>query len=902
MKPILRESAFWGILAALWLGLGYAYYEWVLSTSGEIIAFEWAGRNIEIIAPYFFGVWLLAPLVILLQRRTLSDLPSYQRWLNAGFRIFIIFVIGLGLARPVVTSFESKVSTIFVVDTSASIPDSVLLQYQAFIAEAIKSKGERDFLSVIAVAEKPYVVELVDGELREIPRPPEVERLASDIASAIRMSYGVFPQDHVKKLVLLGDGNETRGDVLGEVHKARAFGIRVYHKEIEFEAPKEILIRSLDFPDEIKVGEPFTMVARIFSNYETNVDLQLWQNDFKDGNQSVDLKPGITEVTFKTEAYEPGLRRFRLDMAVKGEDTFKENNTYVWDATVSGKPRVLYIEGELRSRLYLERALRNETFELETRGPQGVPTTLEEFASYDLVILSDVAAMYVSQAQMQLIDRYTRELGGGFIMVGGESSFGPGGYYGSYLEKVLPVGFEPEKKRNTPTLALMLLIDKSGSMQGDRLDLAKEAAKATVEILKGEDRVSVAGFDDGVFPVVTMQSASNRVRIASDISRMSPSGGTNIAKALEHGFEQLVMVNARRKHAILLTDGHADTANIFTELMPAFRIENITVSTVAVGSGSDTTMLRRIAEGGGGRYYYTNDPYSVPRIFMKETSMVSRTSMVEEPFRPRIVKRAQVLEGINWASAPYLLGYVSTQAKPQAELLMVSDHGEPVLARWRNGLGKVVAFTSDLKNRWAVEWVRWPGYAKFWTQLIRDTMRANEEDSLAMVAEVVQEEARIVVDAVGDDDRYINDLKSTVNVTKPGGETMAVALEQTAAGRYEARFKLEEFGSYGLKAVHEKDGATMAVSLATLTHPYPREFQFVEANHELLRRAAEVGGGQTNPEISVLFDSMGEESKHRRELWPLLIVLAVVLTVFDLALRRIRLSGATELSWERVIS
>jgi len=898
----LKEAGFWGGLAAAWLTLGWFYYEWVLSTGGAVIAFEAYGRNVEILAPYFFGVWLLGPLIALLQRRSLSDLPGYQHVFNTLFRVVVIFVIGLALVRPVVTSFESKVSTIFIVDVSASVPDSVIEEAREWINLASKSRGERDEVHVIAVAENPTLLPLVDGELLEIPRPSEAEGLVTDISSAIRMAYGVFSQDHVKRLVLFGDGNETRGDFLAEVHKARSFGVRVYHKEILFDPPKEVLIRSMDFPDDMKVGEPFTMVARIFSNHAVGIDLQLWQNDFKDGTQRVELEPGITEVLFKTEAYEPGLRRFKLDMTVRGEDTFKENNSFVHNVSVVGKPRVLYIEGELRSRLYLERALRNETFDLETRGPTGVPTTLEEFASFDLVILSDVAAMHVSHGQMQLIDRYTRELGGGFIMVGGESSFGPGGYYGSYIERVLPVGFEPEKKRNTPTLGLMLLIDKSGSMTGDRMELAKEAAKATVEILQPEDRVAVGGFDDGVMPVVTMQSASNRVRIASDISRLRPSGGTNIAKALEYGFEQLVMVNARRKHVILLTDGHADTANIFTELMPAFRMENITVSTVAVGSGSDTTMLRRIAEGGGGRYYYTNDPYSVPRIFMKETSMVSRTSMVEEPFRPRIAKRAQVLEGIAWETSPYLLGYVSTKAKPQAEVLMVSDHGEPILARWRNGLGKVAVFTSDLKNRWAVEWVRWPGYAKFWAQLIRDTMRANEEDSLAMVTEVIQDEARIVVDAIGEDDRFINNLNSVVSVQRPNGESTQITLQQTAAGRYEARFGLKEFGSYGLKAVHERDGQTMAVSLATVSYPYPREFQFVEPNHQLLRRAAEVGGGTTNPEPPTIFDAMGEEAKHRKELWPYLIVLALVLAVFDLAFRRIRLSGSTELPWERVIS
>jgi uncharacterized membrane protein len=662
-----------------------------------------------------------------------------------------------------------------------------------------------------------------------------------------------------------------------------------------------VLVRGLDFPNEIKVGEPFNFVARVFTTHEVEVDLQVWQNDFKDGNKSLKLEKGMNEIPFETAVYEPGFKVFKLEMKVNGADHFQANNSFVHSMNVSGKPRILYVEGEMRSRYYLERALKQENFDIETRGPRGIPTSIEELAGFDLVLISDVAAMFMSESQMRLLDQYTREIGGGLIMVGGENSFGPGGYYDTYIERVLPIDFDSEKRRNTPSLALMLVIDKSGSMKGERIELAKDAAKATVEILQKDDKVGVAAFDDGVQPLVRMQSASNRVRILSDISRLRASGGTNIASALAYAFEELAITQARLKHIILLTDGNSESGNIFSEVIPALRIENITVSTVAVGAESDTTLLRRIAEGGNGRYYYTNDPYNVPRIFTKETSTVSRSSMVEEPFRPKVTKRAQVLKGIPWESAPYLLGYVSTKAKPEAEVLMVSDYDEPILARWRNGLGKVVVFTSDLKNRWAVEWVRWPGYSKFWAQLIRDTMRADDTDTLAMTTTVEQDAARIVVDAIGDDDRFINDLTSTVAITGPDGKTENVQLQQTAAGRYEATVPLDAYGSYALKANHDKGGDTLAVSLGTISYPYPREVMFTDANTALLRRAADVGNGKTNPEATELYDPMGEEVKYRRELWPYFVLLALALLVLDLGLRRIRLSGETDISWDKVV-
>ncbi|MFW6057941.1 MAG: glutamine amidotransferase, partial [Persicimonas sp.] len=309
--------------------------------------------------------------------------------------------------------------------------------------------------------------------------------------------------------------------------------------------------------------------------------------------------------------------------------------------------------------------------------------------------------------------------------------------------------------------------------------------------------------------------------------------------------------------------------------------------------------LDQIAEGGGGRNYHTTNPHNIPRIFMKETSQVSRSSMVEEPFRPSIAKRAQVLDGIPWDRAPYLLGYVSTRAKDQAEVLMVSEYGEPILARWRHGLGKVAVFTSDLKNRWAVQWVRWPGYSKFWAQLIRDTMRTDDRMNLAMRTEVVQGEAQIVVDAVDQDDQFINDLESTVMLRDPSGDKEPVELDQTAAGRYEARVPLSAYGSYSLQAKHDKDGDTIGVSLGSISYPYPREYLFLEPNREMLRRAADIARGETNPEVATLFDPMGEEVKYRRELWPYFLMAALGFLLLDLAFRRIRLWGSTDLEWEK---
>ncbi len=904
----LGEVAFWTLLVGAWLVGGWAFFEYVVAPGRQTIVVEWGGRTLEILEPLFLGGLLLLPVLWLVQRWTLSDLPRLQRWLNVALRAAVLAALVGALIQVVVTTFESRVTTVFLVDTSASVPDEVLDRAAERIDEAREAKEPYDEVRVVGFAAHPYRVSLPDEQpLETIPRSDEQDaRLYTDIAAALRMSYGLFPQNHLKRVVLVSDGNQTRGEFLAEAHRAESFGIRMYNREIEFEPKPEVLIQKIDAPEELEVGSPFHLSARIFSTHATEASFTLWQNDYKSATKTVDLEEGANDIQFKTEIFEPGFRRFQLEMDVAGEDTVEANNEYVYSADVRGKPRVLYVEGEMRARHYLQRALRNENFVVETRGKNGFPTSLEEFDKFDCIVLSDVSAVDITDRQMQLLDEYVKELGGGFIMAGGENSFGPGGWHDTEVEQLLPVDFQPKAQRETPSLALMLIVDKSGSMNGERIELAKEASKATVEILQKNDKVGVTAFDDSVQSIVRMQSAVNRVRILDDISRLQASGGTDIAAGLSYGFEKLAMTPAKLKHVILLSDGHSDSANIFDELLPAMRIENITVSTVAIGSEAATTLLRRVAEGGGGRYYFTSDPYNIPRIFMKETSTVSRSSMVEEPFRPNVAKQAQVLEGIPWEKAPYLLGYVSTQAEDQAEVLLSSEYGEPILARWRRGLGKAVAFTSDLKNRWGVEWVQWSGYSKFWAQVIRNTMRTDERRRLGMRAEVSQGEAHIVVDAIGRNDQFINGLDSSVVVTGPDGDKETVDLRQTAAGRYEARHPLDAYGSYQLEANHRAGPETdrenfSAVSFGSLSYPYPREHLFLEPNRELGRQAAEITGGETDPEAETLFDPMGEEVKYRRELWPYFLIAALALLVLDLASRRIRMGGETEISWEELV-
>jgi uncharacterized membrane protein len=900
-------TLWWLLVTAAALALAWMLYERLYLVRPQVLVVTWEGTEVTFLEPRAFWFVLAAPLMMAAAWFGLTDFHLIQRALNLGLRLLLLASLTIAMARPSLTDREARVCTVYLVDVSDSIPDDVLPRARDIVQQTWAARGT-GLMRLVTFAARPRVMPLAPG-MEQVPpitrHEGEGAGTESNPAAALRMSYGLCPPDHLARAVLITDGNQNRGDLLAEAADADRFGMRLHVHELPFEPPAEVLVRDLQFPSDIQLSEPFRMTAEIFSNRDCEVLISLRQNEFRDiQGRRFNLTAGINRIELTAEVYEAGYREFVLDVRPDGPDRFAANNSFTRAVTVLGRPRVLYVEGESRSRLYLERALDRErndlaNFDLEVRGAFGFPATLDEMRNFDLIILSDVEASNISRAAMANIQRYVRELGGGFLMVGGEDSFGPGGYDNTPLEELSPVLFDMQRQRDLPSLAILLVIDRSGSMDGLKLEMAKDAARAVVDLLGPQDMVGVIAFDDIPNVVVDIQSAANRSRIRSDIGRIGPGGGTDIYPALVEAYAQMLDTPARIKHVIVLTDGQAPWNGI-SEITSNLRSDGVTVSSVAVGREADRSLLEMVADLGGGRFYATNDPNNIPQIFVQETSQVARTNLIEEPFRPVPRRRSQTTAGIDWTSVPYLLGYVQTRARPSAEVLLETESGEPLLARWRQGLGRVAVFTSDIKNRWSVEWVRSRVYPQFWAQVVRDMMRVRTEDALAMNVEVRNGEAHLSVDAIDSADRFINGLTSVAEVTSPGGETRTVELLQTAAGRYEATLPLTEFGPWQIQAEHSRDGDTVAISNASLTYPYPDELQVVEPRPELGRRAVELARGSINPAPEALWDPGDDLAEFQRELWPMVLFIALALLIVDLLTRRVRLFGLRPIQWDRV--
>lgn len=856
----------------------------------ELTHLRW--EEISLTQPSWLWLLLLIPLLLLVQRFSLVDLSRFQQALSFLARALVIALLALSVSGLASRSYSDRMAVVVLVDVSPSVPGAALMKAQEYIDTLWKSRKGKDDIRVLTFSSS---TRLLKGEEKKVPQiKRHKNENASNLQAAIRHAYGIFPADTIRRMVLISDGRETQGSLLQEAARAKRLGIKLSTVAIRGPYPDEVLIQDVRIPENIRLRAPFHMDVQIFSTYaDKAVPLVIYKDGFVFAARRVDLVKGINQVRFKAQVDEAGATSFQAIIRPR-RDRFRGNNFFVRAASILGEPRVLYLEGTPERAHYLTQALQKEKFSVEVRSGYGVPSRLADLERYDLVLLSDIPAYQLSTGQMSLMQAYVRDLGGGLIMVGGENSFGPGGYFQTQMEKILPVRLDIEKKKESPSLALVMVIDKSCSMGSDRIALARDAAKATVRLLGDNDYVGVVAFNHQSEELVAMQSASNKSRILYDIGRLRSDGGTNFIPALRMAHTMLSGVNARVKHVILLTDGApSESPSSILEVVQMMTAESMTISTVAVGAGSRVDILQQMAQQGSGRFYATNDVYSIPKIFTKETSKVSRSSFVEEPFRPRVLNaRAQAIRGLDFSSAPYLLGYVSTKPKRGAQVILSTDLGEPLLAHWRVGLGNVAAFTSDVKNRWSVQWLSWRGYGQFWAQTIREYMRQGPSRELRMKATIRDGIGYLTVDAIDNNGVFIDKLDGIATILDPKLQSVKATMRQTGPGFYEGTFPATRHGAYVIKATFKRNGQTVGRSQASASFSYPAEWLSASPDIPRLRAAAQVGGGFFEPKESDIWARKPDERLlAHKPLWPYLVFLALCLFLLDIFLRRVRIFG-----------
>ncbi len=852
--------------------------------------------------PYFLILLLLIPFGWYLSRNARDYFSAQQFYTFNGMRSLVWLLLILALAGLQISwgSF-GNISLLWVVDSSASISARQRKWFKDYllrVTDALPSGGKagvvlcgREAKTILDAVEPDQLKELYDKPLKDLPDPG-----FSNLAGGVEAALSLAPVGYASRLVLLSDGNENFGELTKAAQLAASQGVPIYpvippQKEI-----KEIAIESFTTPDEVQKGEAFEIKVHINNlNLESKkARLKLFSGDKQVASKKMTLVPGINVQHWNQRLKTVGSHFYKVEL-IAVDDTSKENNYAMGAVTVKGAPRVLCVEGKGGASQFLAKVLKDNGMEVIVKKRSQIPKDITDLASYSALVFNNIPRTALTIDQMKMIKSYVSDFGGGFMMLGGEESFSSGGYYKTPIEEILPVNMDQNVSYKFKQVLLMILMDRSLSMEGRKIDLAKTAAIKVLDQLRDSDMIGLTLFDSTFDRVLNFQMIwGQRAKMAEAINGIKTGkGGTNIYPALEDAYNQLLnppssmrQLPLQIKHILLLTDGKTYRAE-FEKLAAKIAHKGMSISTIAVGPEAEVELLGNIARIGRGLFHHPDKWEKLPELFVSDLqNAISKTPFVEKKFDPKIVAESPILTGIDPRKLPPLKGYMVTKPKPGAQLVLVSPvrgFNDPILAHWRYGLGTTIAYTSDVIPRWSSKWIGWSSFSKFWVQAVRFMVRMEKSDWKVEVQRI-PEGAMISLDT-GKDKAQNKQLSAYLVSLK--GEKIEVPLDRIGWGKYRGRVKTNLFGKFVLN-IREKEGKQYShrLSRGIVIPRFLDEYRQFGANEQLLRRIAQLSGGEFNPQTTQPLLATTSDTAPYVPIWQYLVGIALILFVSEVALRK----------------
>lgn len=803
-------------------------------------------------------------------------------------RILILILIILGIADININLKGKNIETIFLLDVSDSM-SGFSNEGLKFIDNSLKEQPNHNKCGVILFGDNSSVDKYMDASKSYEEFKSSPITIATNIEEAINSSFSLFDKRASKRLVLITDGEENKGDMLKTVNllKKENVDLKVYNVD-NFKGD-EVYVDNVSVPDNISIGEEFSVITKIQSNIQTKVKLTLFSGRDKKGEQEVEVQKGENTFVFKDVQTSGGFKSYRV-LIEPEKDNNSSNNEYSCFTNVISKPNILVIEGNKNSALGVVEALKAANSEFTVISGETAPKTLNEMLEYKTIVLCDVHADDLGTGFLDNIENYVKEYGGGLVTFGGENSYALGGYKDTNLEKILPVNMDKKGKNEIPKISISLVIDKSGSMSsGDgsvsKLTLAKEAAMKSLDNLRSTDEISVVAFDDKYQRVVDRQNVNDKEEIKGLISGISEGGGTSIYPALNEAYTIQTESNAKIKHIILLTDGQDGFGlRNYEDLINNINNDGITLSTVSVGEDADSYLLDELAQRGGGRTYHTDRFTDIPRIFAKEVLLSTGTYIINEEFTPKLVSNNEVMNGVledNYI--PSLLGYIGTSKKDKAIEVLSSSHDEPILAVWQYGIGKSASWTSDINGQWSGNFLTWDKGA----QLIKNIIYWTIEDlSNEGKLSITQDGNEAVVELYTDSAK--NGTKVNAVYNGENNQRGTFELIQKEPGKYVGRIELKDLGFYNFNVREENNGQVINNYNGAFSLQYSDEFKFNNNKEKLNTLVNELDGRFINKPREVFLGEMKSSIKPVNLTIPL-VILAIFLFLLDIVYRRLNL-------------
>jgi len=838
--------------------------------------------------PYWLLALILVPFIVSMASGWLRRAALWRRTSAILLRTLVLTLLILAQARPTFWDPDEHLTVALVVDRSESMSGPIRAAADQWLQGAMAEVRPDDKITMVrfgrqAVADRPGTAELpIDGS-------------ATNLESAIRLAGDLLPQSGERRVVVVSDGWENLGDAERAALDSTRTGLEIAYAGLPAaaEAP-EVAVRSVEAPDFTREGAAFETVVVVDSTVATKAGVSLTIDGRPAAEEKVEIAAGANRLTLPVRARSSGARLIHAEIA-PDTDTRADNNSGEAVTVVKAPGQILVLEGRPGEGAALAQALNDAGMQVEVQPPTVVPVRPEQLDRFDGIALANVAVTQLTLDQQRTLQRFVQDMGRGLFVAGGNTSYALGGYQGSVLDDMLPVSPAPPPRRDESTIALFLVIDKSGSMDLYRSDvskmaMAREAAIRSIEALRPKDTLGVLGFDSrfawAVKPFV-IQGGADLTNAQTEIGRIKADGGTSIYPALEEAYKAAQASDARLKHIILLTDGQSFDAD-YPSLLAKMQADQITLSTIAVGSDSDTKLLTALAQMGAGRYYFTERSTDIPRITSKETTIASRSSLVEGRVVPQLTAVSPIMLGLTGATLPTLNGYVTTAPRPRAVTALTSDRGDPLLAHWQQGLGRVVAWTSDTSGPWSQEWRTWPEAERFWQQAVRWTFPEPTRATFPVAAEVVGDQVTLRAQSVRPDGRFGDLLDTRVTIVPPSGNARELQLPQTAPGTYSLATTIAEPGAYQARFVQYENGQPARDETIGFTVRGGAEQRSVGINTALLERLAARTGGKQIVDPKLAFDRDSRAHGNRpTPVWWWFALAGLVLLPLDVAVRRV---------------
>lgn len=864
-------------------------------------------------------LWLAFSLVLVwwLSRRSLSGLGTIRGPLSVAIRATVVGLLVLTIAGTNKILKHDDLNVLFLLDLSRSVPLEVRRKAEQFVATACRSVKPNDRAGVLTFDGLTNIEQLPSkpgpsGALHiALPLADGQNPDRTNLAQALRMAAACAIDSANNRVVLLSDGNQNIGDAVEEARTAKANQIPIEVIPLRYERGVEVVNEELRAPAYANLHEQVTLTLILKSDRPTSGTIYVYQRIGSE-EKRLDLDPnsknfgvhknltaGRNAFTIRLPIKEAQGHEFRSEFIPddKEADAIVQNNVARAFTNIEGPQTLLFI-GTIQDReedRMLVEALRGEKIRVTWETVDTVSLDTSLLQGYAAVVLANVPAEYFSAQQQQALVTYVRDLGGGLIMLGGDAGFGAGGWQGSLVEDIMPIRFDVEAIKQIPRGALAIIMHSCEMPQGNKWGI--DVAIAALQTLSRLDYYGITGYTmNGVDWEVKMQLATNKEAIIQQIRKMQNGDMPDFDSSMELAYQGLMSCkDAAQRHMIIISDG--DCSGPADSLIKKLVSQSISCSTVAIfPHGSSSDPMSWIAKATKGRSYLLNksgDERQLPKIFVKEARTVRRPLIRDEPFKP--VSRASLsdlLSGIDPDSLPELGGYVVTTPRRvvDVEMPLVTKRGDPLLAHWRCGFGRTIAFTSGRWKHWGSDWTSWTAFSKFWAQAIRWAMKQGSAADYDVTTTLEGNEGHVIIESVSDQqDRQPPVLAG--RVVRPDGSSEILPVTPTGPGRYEARFKIGSMGTYlvNLQSSDTQEDKPVVINTG-LTLAYSPEFKDLTPNESLLRRLAEETDGRTlalDSDGKTVFAHHQPPVVSRSPIWEMLLKIALFLFLIDVAVRRI---------------